>query len=108
MNVPVPQDVEQIIGVPVGIRQQVFLHGCWVTVLVDVAEYIRKLIASVALLERKVDPAIDTSSWGVSSGRETRDVADVVQDYKDQLSSGSARIERVQALISGTQEKQHG
>ena len=78
---PVPQDVGQIIGVPVGVRRQVFMNGYWVTVPADDAEYIKKLIASVAPLERKVDPAVDTSSRSVPPGSETctKDVADVVQ-----------------------------
>ena len=49
MDVPVPQDVEQIINVPVGVRQQVLLNGDWVTVTRDVAEYTKKLTSVCAV-----------------------------------------------------------
>ena len=48
MDVPVPQDVKQIIGVLVVVRQQMPLNGRWVTAAGDDAEYIKKLFASVA------------------------------------------------------------
>ena len=53
VDVPVPQDVEQNFNVPVGVRQQVLLNGDWVTVTGDVAEYTKKLIASVARSKSK-------------------------------------------------------
>ena len=72
MDVPVPQDVEQIINVPVGVREQVLLNGDWVTVTGDVAEYTKKLIASVARSKRKVNPAVVPDSQNVESERESR------------------------------------
>ena len=83
-GVPLSQDVEQTVGVPVGVRQQVLLKGHWVIITGDVAEYIKKLIASVALLKRMADLAVVTGSQDVTSEREarTRDVADVCSTVK--------------------------
>ena len=85
MDVPVPQDVEQIVNVPVGVRQQVLLNVDWVTVTGDVAEYTKKLIASVARSKRKVNLTVVPDSQYVESEREsrTRDACSAVKSMQD-------------------------
>ena len=85
MDVPVPQDVEQIVNVPVGVRQQVLLNGDWVTVTGDVAEYTKKLITSVAWSKRKVNLTVVPDSQYVESEREsrTRDACSAVKSMQD-------------------------
>ena len=85
MDVPVPQDVEQIVNVPVGVRQQVLLNGDWVTVSGDVAEYTKKLITSVARSKRKVNLTVVPDSQYVESEREsrTRDTCSAVKSMQD-------------------------
>ena len=85
MDVPVPQDVEQIVNVPVGVRQQVLLNGDWVTVTGDVAEYTKKLITSVARSKRKVNLTVVPDSQYVESEREsrTRDACSAVKSMQD-------------------------
>ena len=85
VDVPVPQDVEQIINVTVGVRQQVLLNGDWVTVTGDVPEYTKKLIASVARSKRKVSLAVVPDSQIVESEREsrTRDACSAVKSMQD-------------------------
>ena len=85
MDVPVPQDMEQIVNVPVGVRQQVLLNCDWVTVTGDVAEYTKKLITSVARSKRKVNLTVVPDSQYVESEREsrTRDACSAVKSMQD-------------------------
>ena len=87
MDVPVPQDEEEIISVPVGVRQQVLLNGDWVTVTRDVAEYTKKLITSVARLKRKVNLTVVPDSHNVESERQSRntDVKCLISDLLNRL-----------------------
>ena len=73
VDVPVPEDMEQIIDMPV------LSNGRWVTGTGGDAEYVKTLTSSVALLKRKVDLAVMTDSQDTTSERDgrARDVVEV-------------------------------
>ena len=81
-------------------EQQVLLLDGRMVEQVDVR--VPEDVEQIIVVQHKFDLAVDSSSWGVPSERETRtrDAADVVKDHKDQLSRGGARIGCVQAPIS--------
>ena len=65
-------DEEETTGGPVVVRQQVLVNGRWVTVIGDVAEYIKKLIVIIAQMERKMDLTVASDSLDVALKQEDR------------------------------------
>ena len=101
VNVPVPEEMEQIVDMPV------LSNGRWLTGTGGDVEYVKTLTSSVALLKRKVDLAVVTDSQDTTSERDgrTRDVAEMrgavelMQDWVTEAESVATQLFEIVEVI---------
>ena len=101
VNVPVPEEMEQIVDM------LVLSNGRWLTGTGGDVEYVKTLTSSVALLKRKVDLAVVTDSQDTTSERDgrTRDVAEMrgavelMQDWVTEAESVATQLFEIVEVI---------